>query len=205
MDDKKPAEDRDLVEPVEGEKYFHYYPQLVAVIGVMHNGKTNFAPCAWSTGLSYNPFLFGVSVGKDRFTHGVLTESDAFTVNFLDFHHFRLVRSLGRSSGAEIDKAKEFNVSYAMGKKAAAPVMDAAYYALECRKQEAHCFGDHTLFVGAVVLMHVSRSLAQAPILNTELVSPLLYLGVDHYITTDKASRACLKDLPFHYKRDKRR
>ena len=38
-------------------------------------------------------------------------------------------------------------------------------------------------------------------ILDTKKVSPILYLGVDHYIKIDSDSLQSLKDLPFHYEK----
>jgi len=188
------------IEPVPGEKCFHYYPQLVVVVGVCVDDKINFMPCAWNTCLSYDPYLYGVSVGQTRFTHGMLQQADVFTVNFLGLEHCHLVRALGRSTGSEIDKAKEFNVGHSNGVRIDAPVMDTAYYSLECIKRATNTYGDHTLFVGEVQLMHLSDSITNDKNIDTDLISPLLYLGVDHYITTDKTSRFSLKNLPLHYR-----
>ena len=96
--------------PEQNKKYFTGYPNNVCVVGVQVDDKKNFMPAAWNVGLSYNPFLYGVSVGTDRHTHELLNQADCFTVNFFDFKHVSTIRSLGRSSGSEIDKEKEFNL-----------------------------------------------------------------------------------------------
>ena len=189
------------VEPEKGKKYFYYYPQLVVVIGVKNDNKINFMPCVWNTGISYDPFLYGVSVGSDRYTRKMLSQVNEFTVNFLRFNDIKLVRSLGRSSGGQIDKTKEFNINYKESEKIDAPLLDNAYYCLECTKYEEKLFGDHVLFVGEVVLMHINESLMKNKILDTTKVSPILYLGVDHYIEINSDSMQSLKDLPFHYKK----
>ena len=49
--------------------------------------------------------------------------------------------------------------------------------------------------------MHLKESLLDNYILDTNEISPILYLGVDHYIKIDKTSMKSLKDLPFHYKK----
>ena len=64
--------------PKKGKKYFYYYPQLVVVIGVKFKNKINFMPCVWNTGLSYDPFLYGISVGEDRFTKSFLAKLTNF-------------------------------------------------------------------------------------------------------------------------------
>lgn len=189
-----------------GEKFFGYYPQLLIVVGVRYCGKVNFIPVAWKTCLSYTPFLYGVSIGKNRFTHSLMQQSSSFSVNFLNYEHTHLVRSLGRSSGAEIDKEKEFNINFTTGEKTDAPIMTLAYCTFECLKQEAVLFGDHTLFVGKVVTIEIKENvMKEDKTLNTDIVSPILYLGIDNFITIDNKSFLSLKKLPLHYKVKKKR
>ena len=190
-----------IMDPVKGKKYFYSYPQLVVVIGVRDGDKLNFMPCVWNTGLSYDPFLYGVSVGTERFTRKMLSNVNEYTINFLRFEDVELVRSLGRSSGGQLDKIKELNKSYKESAKINAPLLENAYYSLECTKYAEKLFGDHVLFVGEVVLMHINESLMKNYILDTKKVSPILYLGVDHYIKIDSDSLQSLKDLPFHYEK----
>lgn len=192
---------RKTVIPKAGDKYFYHYPQLVVVVGVKSGEKVNFIPVAWNTCLSYTPFLYGISIGQERFTHRMLHQSNSFTVNFLSYDHIRLVRSLGRSSGAEMDKEKEFCIDYVSGKKTGAPIMVLAYCTFECSKQGAWLFGDHTLFVGEIVAIEINENaMNDDKSLNIEIFPPFLYMGIDDYITTDNKSRVSLKDLPFHYK-----
>ena len=192
-----------LIEPEAGRKYFYYYPQAVVVVGVLYDGKVNFMPCAWNTGLSYDPFMYGVSVGTERYTHGLLEKADAFSINFFTYDELKLVRSLGRSSGKDIGKAETFDMPYSPGEKVNAPVVVGAYHTMECEKTSEVTFGDHTLVVGEVKLMHVRDDLADQEILNIDCVSPLMYLGVDHYVTLDNDSVTSLKDEPFHYQENK--
>lgn len=189
-----------------GEKFFGYYPQLLIVVGVRCGEKVNFIPVAWKTCLSYMPFLYGVSIGKNRFTHSLMHQSSSFSVNFLSYEHAHLVRSLGRSSGAEVDKEKEFGIKYTAGKKTGVPIMTLSYCTFECLKQEAVLLGDHTLFVGKVITIETKENIMnEDKTLNTDLVSPLLYLGIDNFITIDNKSFLSLKKLPLHYKVKKER
>ena len=43
-----------------------------------YGDKVNFMPCVWNTGLSYDPFLYGVSVGADRFTSQMLNNVNEY-------------------------------------------------------------------------------------------------------------------------------
>lgn len=188
--------------PEQNKKYFYNYPHSIVLVGAQHNNERNIMPVAWSSSLSYNPFLYGISVGVNRHTHQLLCKGDSFTVNFMDFKEHKIVRSLGRSSGAEMDKIKEFNLSVSPGEKVLAPIVDLAYCTFECAKRSQTLIGDHTLFVGEVVLMHIDKKAVNLEnMLNIEEISPLMYLGKDNYVTLDKKSKISLQSLPFHYKK----
>ena len=187
--------------PNSREKFFYGYPSNVAIIGVRKDNKQNFMPAAWNVGFSYNPPLYGVSVGINRYTHKLLENADAFTVNFTEDNYVSIIRSLGRSTGSEIDKIKEFNIKTNEAERIDAPILDIAYCTFECIKKNQILIGDHTLFVGEVVLIKIDKkAIGIYNTLNTEKISPLIYLGIDNYITIDKKSRKSLKELPFHYK-----
>ena len=172
------------------------------MIGVRNHTKQNFMPCAWNIGLSYHPLIHGVMVGHDRFTYKLLSQSNCFTINFVDIKQVPEIRNLGRSSGREIDKIKKFNIRWSDAEKLDAPVLDDAYLTFECIKQKKVSIGDHTLFAGRVVLINIDESAigGEAETLNLNNINPTLYLGVDNYITLNKDSRFSLKHLPFHYR-----
>ncbi|MBI4116580.1 flavin reductase [Candidatus Pacearchaeota archaeon] len=193
--------------PESGKKYFYGYPNKPVVVGVCYNGKQNFLPVAWNTGISYHPFLYGVSIGTDRYSHELLSKADSFTINFVDFKDIKIIRALGRSTGKEIDKIKEFDLSVSDAEKINSPVLDFAYCTFECVKKNEILLGDHTLFVGEIVLIKIDKDAigGEYETLNTEKISPIIYLGIDNYIALDKKSRTSLKNLPFHYKDGKPR
>ena len=194
---------KSVIELVPGRKHFFYYPTNVAIVGVSAS-KVNFMPCAWNTGLSYDPFLYGVSIGIERATRSFIDEKKEFSVNFVDFHQHHLIRSLGRSSGLEINKVKHFDVKYTHGEILDCPILECAYLSYECSLHSRVVLGDHVLYVGEAKLMHVNNDIRDETIVDTSKTAPLLYLGVDHYLTTDPSSLKNLKDLPFHYTSSKK-
>lgn len=111
------------------------------------------------------------------------------------------MRSLGRSSGSELDKCEEFNIDFELGPHTGAPYMSTAYCSFDCLYKESHLYGDHTLFVGEVVAITIEEEAVRNDgILDIQNISTLLYLRVDHYITTNQDSLLSLKKLPFYYK-----
>lgn len=176
----------------------------MAIIGVKVNEETNFMPATWNVGLSYDPLLYGVSVGTTRHMHKLLQKAESFTISFVDIKHVSIIRSIGRSTGNEINKVKEFNLDISWSQNVDAPILDIAYCTFECKKRDQILIGDHTLFVGEIVLIQIDKdAIGDYNTLNTEKISPIVYLGIDNYITLDNNSRISLKELPFHYKADK--
>ncbi len=184
--------------PNKKEINFHYYPHHPVVIGASNGKKVNFMPCVWNSGMSYEPFLYGVSVRKERYTNQILKKSRFFSINFLDFKDVNLIRSLGRSSGKLINKTKEFKVGYSNGYFSNVPILSKAYLSFECKKKFTKTYGTHTLFVGKVELIHTDNKISNKSILDISKVSPTLYLGADHYVSLNKKTLKNLKKIPFH-------
>jgi flavin reductase (DIM6/NTAB) family NADH-FMN oxidoreductase RutF len=168
------------------KKMQHFYPYTVALVGAKARNKTNFMTCAWHTALSFDPPLFGILVAKKRLTHEIISEADEFTVNFISTKRIKLSAQMGRKSGHNIDKLKEFPIKLFPSKIIGSPVIEEAYVSFECKLAETRAFGDHDLFVGEVLAIHEDEnSFNSDGILNTNEIQPLLYLGSDFYITVN--------------------
>jgi flavin reductase (DIM6/NTAB) family NADH-FMN oxidoreductase RutF len=168
------------------KKFQYFYPNTVALVGAQVENQVNFMSCAWHTALSFDPPLFGVLISKKRFTHQIISEAREFTVNFISFERVKLSAQMGRKSGRDMDKIKEFAVKLAPSRIIASPIIQEAYVAFECKLAEVQAYGDHHLFVGEVLAVHEAPDVFNSEgILNPSKVRPLLYLGSDFYITVD--------------------
>ncbi len=171
-------------------KLYHYYPCTVCVIGAMLDDKINFMSAAWNGGLSFEPPLFGVSVASERFTYNLIKNSREFTCNFMPIEEVELVHGCGRLSGSDIDKVKSLSIPLEDSELIRCPTIASAYAAYECKVIEHHPFGDHELFVGEVIAVHVREGIMKKNgILDTDKVLPAMYMGSNTYIAADAASR----------------
>ena len=176
------------------ETYQYFYPYTVALFGASFEGRTSFMSVAWHTPLSYHPPLFAVLAAKKRFTHGLVAGAKEFTVNFLSYSQAQLSANMGRTSGRDRDKVKDFKVTLAPAKSIASPIIAESYAALECKLVEARTYGDHDLFVGEVLAVQQEEdAFDDQGFLATHAFPPLLYLGTDVYITVDPATRALVR------------
>jgi flavin reductase (DIM6/NTAB) family NADH-FMN oxidoreductase RutF len=168
------------------KSFQYFYPYTVAVVGAKSENRLNYMSAAWHTALSFNPPLFGVLLSKKRLTHEVISEAREFTVNFLDYDRVKLSAQMGRISGHDRDKVAEFQVKLEPAKFLRSPILAEAYAAFECKLTDVRAFGDHDLFVGAVIAVHTEdKSFRSDGVLDTRKVQPLLYLGSDFYVTID--------------------
>ncbi len=171
------------------KKFQFFYPYTVALVGAKVGSQVNLMSCAWHTALSIDPPLFGVLISRKRLTHSLVAEAREFTVNFVSYERVKLSAQMGRRSGREVEKVKEFGVKLRPAKIIRTPLVDEAYVAFECRVAEVRAYGDHDLFVGEVLAVHEeAHSFNSEGLLNTMKVHPLLYLGSDFYITIDPDS-----------------
>ncbi len=168
------------------KKLQHFYPYTVALVGAKAMNKVNFMTCAWHTALSFDPPLFGILIAKKRLTHEIISKADEFTVNFLSMTRIKLSAQIGRKSGHNMNKLKEFPVQLLASKIIDSPIIGEAYVSFECKLAETRAYGDHDLFVGEVLAIHEDKnSFNSDGILNTNEIQPLLYLGNDFYITVN--------------------
>jgi flavin reductase (DIM6/NTAB) family NADH-FMN oxidoreductase RutF len=168
------------------EKFQYFYPYSVAIVGAQSQSAVNYMACAWHTALSFNPPLFGVLIAKKRYTHQVISDAKNFTVNFISADRVKLSAQMGRKSGLDMDKVKEFQVRLSPSKIVKSPVLEEAYVSFECKLTDIQATGDHDLFVGSVLAIHEEEKCFNAEgVLDPGKIRPLLYLGSDFYITID--------------------
>jgi len=174
-------------------EYYHHYPRVATIVTAQAKGRQNAMAVAWHTSISFAPPLYGIAVSPKRFTYQLIVDSKEFGVNFLPFEQAELVASVGGSSGGEIDKFRQFDITQNKPVKTAVPILKDAYAAYECRLIDDRGYGDHRLLVGEIVAAHsLEEAFTPEGILDLAKVSPILYLGGERYVT---ASRETIKYL----------
>lgn len=137
------------------EQFFGYYPGVVSVITAEHNGDRNVMSAGWHAALSADPPLYGVALGRDRYTHRLVIESGAFALHFLPFDQARKVAAVGATSRRNgMDKFEHFSLATNPGELLQVPILQDAYLAYECRVTAVHETGDHDWVVGEVLAVH---------------------------------------------------
>ena len=137
------------------QRFFGYYPGTVAVITAAHGADRNVMSAGWHAALSAEPPLYGVALGRERYTHALVIASGGFAVHFLPFEQARLIAAVGSiSRHGGVDKFERFGLASRPGAVLPLPILQEAYLAYECRVSAVHVTGDHDWVVGEVVALH---------------------------------------------------
>ncbi len=120
----------------------------VAIIGATNGDTTGGLTAAWVTRVSLDPPLLMVSIGHDRYTHSLLTETSEFTVSLPREDQVEEARLFGLESRKDVDKWAEVeHVLLGDG----TPAMQDCCARYLCRIVRLFQTGDHDCFVGEVV------------------------------------------------------
>ena len=125
-------------------------PSGLYVLGSRAGDRRNAMTLSWATQVSADPKLVAVSVEKVAFTHELVAEGGAFSLNVIDREDRAIVRKFTKP--VEVDEAaKTLNGFPFHDGVTGAPVLDQAPAFIECEVRQAVEVGNHTLFIGEVV------------------------------------------------------
>lgn len=128
-------------------------PGPVTLASALHKERFTVTPIGWTTPLSNRPPLVGIVVRPDRFLHELITASGEFGLSIVTRDEAEPLLRAGLISGrAQPDKFSATGFRPVAGQRIAAPLVDQAIGHLECAVLRSVETGDHTLFVGEVLL-----------------------------------------------------
>jgi len=113
--------------------------------------KDNIMTLSWHSPVSFNPELYAVMIGKERFSYGLIHESKVFVVNFMPYKLKKEVLFCGRISGENIDKFKETGLIKEEAETIDCCRIKQALACLECEVINEIDAGDHVIFIGKVL------------------------------------------------------
>ncbi len=138
------------------------------------DGKPNAMTIGWGTvGIIWGKPIFVVLVRPSRYTHGLMEQTEDFTVNVPSAELREAVAFCGSKSGRDYDKFAEKGLTAVPGKKVKSPIIDECVIHYECKvvhkndvlKDElasaivssAYPAGDfHTIYYGEILSVYAS-------------------------------------------------
>jgi flavin reductase (DIM6/NTAB) family NADH-FMN oxidoreductase RutF len=116
--------------------------------------KNNLIAVDWHMPLSLKPFIYAISIGKERFSLEMIRKSGVFVVNFMPFSFSDSVLFCGRNSGRHMDKFFETRLTSINCEGIECVKVKEAIAHLECEVIQEIEVGDHILFIAKVIRFH---------------------------------------------------
>ncbi|ACR79784.1 flavin reductase family protein [Kosmotoga olearia] len=133
------------------------------IVTMNAGGKMNGIAVAWITRVSINPPMIAISIGKARYSHKLLNETDKFGVCIMEKSAKEIVVLFGTKSGRNCDKFA--GIDYSLSKNDV-PILPGTLAYIECQIKSKADAGDHTIFIGEVIDQKVFKD--EAPMLYGE-------------------------------------
>jgi flavin reductase (DIM6/NTAB) family NADH-FMN oxidoreductase RutF len=149
----------------EVSKAQKYIAHGVYVISTVHEGRVNALTAAWVARASFVPPLITVSIGKTRFSHGMILDSGVFAVSILAPDEIEMGRHFGLKTGRKTDKFEGIDYETRV---TGSPILKKCIAWLDCKVVSFHDAGDHTIFIGEVLDGGVNREGASTLIYDRE-------------------------------------
>lgn len=166
----------------------------VALLTTRWRDATNVMPAIWTMPLSHRPPLIGVAVNPARFTHEMMRYSEQFALNFPARDLMNHTHYFGTVSGEDVNKIELSKLNTFKASKIDAPLIENCIAWIECGVEDAMRLGDHTLFIGRVLVVQADEeAFEEAWKLKDQEYRPLHYLGANRYAILREAMEAELR------------
>jgi len=166
----------------------------VALVTTRYRKDSDVMPAVWMTQLSRTPPLIGLAVNPARHSHDMIRYSEQFALNFPARDMLNHAHYFGMVSGREVNKLELAKLGTFRASKVDAPLIEGCVAWIECGVDDSFRFGDHTLFVGRVLVVQVEpEAFDETWTLGDPDYRPLHYLGGDQYATLGQRMTAQLR------------
>jgi flavin reductase (DIM6/NTAB) family NADH-FMN oxidoreductase RutF len=131
-------------------QYRHVMSFFATGVTVVTSRTPDGRPCGLTANsiasVSLKPLLVLVCVNREAASHACIVEGGAFAVSILGYGHEGLARRFAAG-----DRHARFEDLPYQTRTTGSPVLDDALAWLDCRVQNVHQAGDHSIVVGEVV------------------------------------------------------
>ena len=150
---------------VQRKPFRPVYPTPTGLITAVDSaGKPNIITLGEVFNLSIrDPVWVGIAMRKATYTHELVSATREYVVNIPTSGMLDQVLQCGGVSGRDgVDKFAEFGLTPAPSQQVRPPLIAECPVNLECRVKDILETGDHDVFVGEVLVMHVDEALLDA-------------------------------------------
>jgi flavin reductase (DIM6/NTAB) family NADH-FMN oxidoreductase RutF len=115
-------------------KYTYEKLDGVLLVSAGSDGRKNIMTIGWGLiGILWREPVFMVAVRDSRYTHGLIEETNEFTVNVPGDDMGEVIKLCGNVSGRDQDKFKETGLTAVAGKNVQVPIISECMLHFECK------------------------------------------------------------------------
>jgi flavin reductase (DIM6/NTAB) family NADH-FMN oxidoreductase RutF len=133
-------------------------PGPIVLVSSAHKGGTNIMTMGWHMVMEFSPALVGCIISSANHSFEMIRRSRQCVINLPTEELAAKVVKIGNSTGRDIDKFSEFDLTPKPGTHVRSPLIYECYANFECRLTDASWVGKYNLFVFEVVKAHVATS-----------------------------------------------
>lgn len=142
----------------------------------------NIITIAWTGTINSTPPMTYVSVRKERHSHHLIAENQAFVINLTNEDLAKQTDFCGVKSGRDIDKFAHLGLTAVPAEKVSAPMIEEAPVSIECKVTQVIELGSHDMFMAEVIAVHVDEKLMDKNgKLHLEWSKPIVYSHGEYY------------------------
>lgn len=148
---------------VSKNPYAALFPCPVVLVTCLDSsGKANIITLAWAGTVCSEPPMVGLGIRPSRHSHKLIKDSKEFVVNIPAAKIVKETDCCGVTSGRDVDKFAETQLTAEKADKVAAPLIRECPVNMECVLKEVVPLGAHDLFIGEIVQVHVDQDILDA-------------------------------------------
>jgi flavin reductase (DIM6/NTAB) family NADH-FMN oxidoreductase RutF len=153
-------------------------PGPVVLLSSAHRGERNIMTMGWHMMLGFSPALVACYIWPGNRSHELVKRSRECVINIPTRALLDQVVGIGNSTGADVDKFAQFDLTPQSAVEVAAPLIGECFANLECRLADASQINRYDLFIWQVVKAHVAIEPASPQTLH--------YLGQGEFMVAGK-------------------
>lgn len=138
---------------------------LMAVVGIPSHTEFNVLPLCFHTWCSYSPLLYCIAIHNTNYSSQLFRIAQEFVLAIPGERMIDQVMYCGTHSGKNQNKADKCGIQWLPPISIGTPGISQAMANLEVSVTSTVPVGDHTLVVGEVLSMRLSRPVEERPLL----------------------------------------
>ncbi len=141
-----------------GEVRRYLEPGPVVLVSSRWRNETNIMTMGWHTVMEFTPSLVGCVIASSNHSFGMIRKSRECVINLPTTALTDIMVAIGNTTGAKIDKFREFALTADPAEKVKAPLIRECHANFECRLYDSTLINKYNFFIFEVLKAHAAPS-----------------------------------------------